>query len=132
MISVKPTYNIFSIHIETSELMRLANYLANCYLLRTSVIYRLTLFVSMSSFFSMLLFAVKCQRKWKLRHSLLGILRVFARCQEVLKYFHHFNYFCKNPLSSNPTKWSNTRRQFVRKSRLFRSLTILWGWRLKG
>ena len=38
-----------------------------------------------------------------------------------------------NPLSTNPTKWSNTqtmRRQFA--DELFECLTILWDWRLKG
>ena len=49
MISVKPPYKIFSFHIEKPGL---ANYLASFYLLRTFVIYRLTLFVSMSSFFT--------------------------------------------------------------------------------
>ena len=35
-----------------------------------------------------------------------------------------------NPLSANPTKWSNTLKQFVE---LFECvLTTLWGWRLKG
>ena len=39
-----------------------------------------------------------------------------------------------NPLSANPTKWSNTLKEFVRKSWriIWVCLTILWGWRLKG
>ena len=39
-----------------------------------------------------------------------------------------------NPLSANPTKWSNTLKQFVGYCRRIVSvcLTILWGWRLKG
>ena len=39
-----------------------------------------------------------------------------------------------NPLSANPTKWSNTLKQFVGESRwiVWVCLTILWGWRLKG
>ena len=39
-----------------------------------------------------------------------------------------------NPLSSNPTKWSNTRKQFVGFCRGFVCvcLTILWDWCLKG
>ena len=38
-----------------------------------------------------------------------------------------------NPLSANPTKWSNTLKQFVYHSRqiVWVRLTILWGWRLK-
>ena len=38
------------------------------------------------------------------------------------------------PLSSNPTKWLNTLKQFVGFCRLIVSvcLTILWGWCLKG
>ena len=39
-----------------------------------------------------------------------------------------------NPLSSNPTKWSNTLKQFVGQSRRIVSvcLTILWSCRVKG
>ena len=39
-----------------------------------------------------------------------------------------------NPLSANPTKWSNTLKQFVGCWRrlVLACLTILWGWRLKG
>ena len=39
-----------------------------------------------------------------------------------------------NPLSANPTKWSNTHKQFVGNSQQIAwvSLTILWGWCLKG
>ena len=41
---------------------------------------------------------------------------------------------CVNPLNSNPTKWSNTLKHFLGKSRwiVWVCLTILWGWRLKG
>ena len=37
-----------------------------------------------------------------------------------------------NPLSANPTKWSNKLKQFVDniKGIVRVSLTILWGWRL--
>ena len=37
-----------------------------------------------------------------------------------------------NPLSANPTKWSNTRKQFVGCCRqiVWMGMTILWGWRL--
>ena len=39
-----------------------------------------------------------------------------------------------NPLSANPTKVSNTLKQFVGCCRRIARvcLTILWGWRLKG
>ena len=39
-----------------------------------------------------------------------------------------------NPLNANPTKWSNTVKQFVGKCRRIVSvcLTILWGWCLSG
>ena len=39
-----------------------------------------------------------------------------------------------NPLSANPTKWSNTLKQFVGNSRriVCVCLTILWGPGLKG
>ena len=41
---------------------------------------------------------------------------------------------CLDPLSTNPTKWSNRHRQFVGKSKriVWVCLTILWVWRLKG
>ena len=53
------------------------------------------------------------------------------------------NFCCKNnhernwdliPLSAKPTKWSNTLKQFVGKSRrtVWVCLNILWDWRLKG
>ena len=37
------------------------------------------------------------------------------------------------PLNANPTKWSNTLKQFIGNSRriIWVCLTILWGWRLK-
>ena len=37
-------------------------------------------------------------------------------------------------LSANPTKWSNTFKQFVGISKqiVWVCLTIMWGWRLKG
>ena len=38
---------------------------------------------------------------------------------------HYSNVFYVNPLSANPTKWSNTPKQFTV------CLTILWGWRLE-
>ena len=39
-----------------------------------------------------------------------------------------------NPLGANPTKWSNTLKQFIGKSlqNIWVYLIILWGWRLKG
>ena len=37
-----------------------------------------------------------------------------------------------NPLSGNPTKWSNTLKQFVGNSRRVECLTILLGWHLKS
>ena len=39
-----------------------------------------------------------------------------------------------NPLGANPTKWSNTLKQFIGKSlqNILVYLIILWGWRLKG
>ena len=39
-----------------------------------------------------------------------------------------------NPLSANPTKWSNTLQQFVGSSGriVWVCLPILWSWRLKG
>ena len=50
------------------------------------------------------------------------------RCVTVIILFVNIN-----PLSVNPTKWSNTqtiRRQFT--DELFECLTILWNWRLEG
>ena len=46
-------------------------------------------------------------------------------------------YMCRliiNPFSANPTKWSNTLKQFVGDSGQIVSvcLTILWGWCSKG
>ena len=42
--------------------------------------------------------------------------------------------FVFNLFSANPTKWSNTPKQFVSYCRrtVWVCLTILWGWRLKG
>ena len=39
-----------------------------------------------------------------------------------------------NPLSANPTKWSNTLKQFVGFCRriVLVCLIILWGWGLQG
>ena len=37
-------------------------------------------------------------------------------------------YLRINPLSANPTKWSNTLKEFVG----FYRRIVLWGWRLKG
>ena len=39
-----------------------------------------------------------------------------------------------NPLNANPTKWSNTLKQFIGCCRriFWVCLNILWGWRLKG
>ena len=39
-----------------------------------------------------------------------------------------------NPLSANPTKWSNTLKEFVGNSQriICARLTILWDWLLKG
>ena len=39
-----------------------------------------------------------------------------------------------NPLSANPTKWSNTLKQFIDKSQkiVWVCVAILWGWLLKG
>ena len=47
-------------------------------------------------------------------------------------YWDFANTF--NPLSANPTKWSNTLKQLLSNSRriVWVWLTILWGWRLKG
>ena len=41
--------------------------------------------------------------------------------------------FHLNPLSANPTRWSNTLKQFVGCCRrvVWVCLTVLWGWRLK-
>ena len=52
--------------------------------------------------------------------------------------FYPFNWVLTmafyNPLSANPTKWSNTLKQFVRCSQriVWVRLTILWSWRLNG
>ena len=45
-------------------------------------------------------------------------------------YCDQQNFF--HPLRANPTKWSNTLKQFVGNYRRIECLTILWGWRLKG
>ena len=45
-----------------------------------------------------------------------------------------FKYHFINPLSANPTIWSDTLKLFVGKSHriVWVRLTILWGWRLKA
>ena len=43
----------------------------------------------------------------------------------------NFLNFTLNPLSANPTKWSNTLNNFsAAADELFECLIILWGWRL--
>ena len=53
-----------------------------------------------------------------------------------LSWIRFFNskFYSVNPLSDNPTKWWNTFKHFVGKSRpiVWEFLTILWGWCLKG
>ena len=48
--------------------------------------------------------------------------------------YPHLVYNFTVPLSANPTKWSNTLKQFLSNSRriVWVCLTILWGWRFKG
>ena len=49
-------------------------------------------------------------------------------------YFLQFDFVIFNPLSANPTKWSNTLKQFVGNRRLiiWVCYTILKGWYIKG
>ena len=51
--------------------------------------------------------------------------------QELVSEYHRSRKL--SPLSASPTKWSNTFKQFVGKSRqiVWLCLTILWGWCLK-
>ena len=49
----------------------------------------------------------------------------------LLPFFMNFIQLI-NPLSANPTKWSNTFKQFVAVGgELLECLTVLWGWHLK-
>ena len=84
------------------------------------------------------------------QQSVLGSSLVDLIWWSIYRYFKHlvkhawWNYFPKsfmilvwlglNPLSFNPTKWSNTLKQFVGNSQriVWVCLTILWGWRVKG
>ena len=45
-----------------------------------------------------------------------------------------FYKFSFTPFRTNPTKWSNTLKQFIGNSQwiVWVCLTIVWGWRLKG
>ena len=45
-----------------------------------------------------------------------------------------YPYLMFNPLSANPTKWSNTLKQFVGKllTNCLSVLNLLWGWSFKG
>ena len=52
---------------------------------------------------------------------------------KVLSVCDHFGTLCFNPLSANPTKWSNTLNSSAICRRIVSvCLTILRGWRLKG
>ena len=54
--------------------------------------------------------------------------------QGCIRFVSTWNKRKVNPLSANPTKWSNTLKQFVGNSRriVWVCLTILWGWRFKS
>ena len=78
--------------------------------------------------------------------SWLAIMPVFSFLNSILKSHNSIEYrnpqvncdhksiFLFNTVSTNTTKWSNTLKQFVGKSRriVWVCLTILWGWYLKG
>ena len=50
-----------------------------------------------------------------------------------LKTSHESSVFIVNPLSANPTKWSNTQNNSSAVAdELFECLLILWSWRVKG
>ena len=81
---------------------------------------------------------IATQQGWKKINQLLQY-NPFHHLDDMLgtssKYFGECN--CQkymNPLSANPTKWSNTLKQFVGISRqiVCVCLIILWDWRLKG
>ena len=71
--------------------------------------------------------------------SLLRFSEKVILISEVIKsvtaiFTHHALSEHLNPLSTNPTKWSNTLKQFVGFFRriVWVCLTILWDWRLIG
>ena len=55
------------------------------------------------------------------------------QCSHARTYIFHNINFQVNPLSANPTKWSNTFKLFVANCRRITwvCLNILWGWRLR-
>ena len=64
--------------------------------------------------------------------TLLNITISYQKFQ--IHYLKYCQYLSFNPLSANPTKWSNTLKQFVGNCQwiVWVNLTILWGKRLKG
>ena len=59
-------------------------------------------------------------------------LNTFSYALSWIRFFNS-KFYSFNPLSDNPTKWWNTFKHFVGKSRpiVWEFLTILWGWCLK-
>ena len=59
-----------------------------------------------------------------------------SSCLTSDSHYKHFRFAEQNlnPLSANPTKWSNTLKQFVGNlpTNCLSVFDILWGWRLKG
>ena len=69
-------------------------------------------------------------RKWNIK------INMFSNWTNILHGVHQGSILGPllfNPLSPNPTKWSNTLKQFIGNSRriVWVCLTILWDWRLK-
>ena len=62
----------------------------------------------------------------------IGGQKIFERNEKL--HYHSIKYNYSNPLSANPTKWSNTLKQFVGKSRrnCLRVLGHFVGLALKG
>ena len=78
-------------------------------------------------------FLEKCN--WK-KNSIRDLSRcqyASEQCSHARTYFFHHINFQVNPLSANPTKWSNTFKLFVANCERITlvCLNILWGWRLR-
>ena len=67
----------------------------------------------------------------------LRLEKRYGYCESLEISYKRASYksqFFVNPLSANPTKWSNRLKQFLGFCRqiIWVCLIILWGWRLKG
>ena len=78
----------------------------------------------------LLCFKINRYKDWVLKH--FGNFQINKATPWKENDYSHASFF--NPLRANPTKWSDTLKQFVGNSGqiVWVCLTILWKWHLKG